>query len=190
MITIQDRLSTVILPLRMDNGEIMGTEKIGQGMMVIACILGMGLLTMFFSDAEKRQYNPNASVQSDVNAKSIAVKLQRNRQGHYVMTGKINNVDAEFLLDTGATDVVIPEALAKQFNLIRGRPQQARTANGIVTVYDTSIAELSIGAITLYNVSASINPAMAPPAILLGMSALEQVEFIQRGDSLTLRQIF
>jgi predicted aspartyl protease len=37
-------------------------------------------------------------------------------------------------------------------------------------------------------VRASINPAMPPPAILLGMSALTQVEFVQQGDSLTLRQ--
>jgi len=37
-------------------------------------------------------------------------------------------------------------------------------------------------------VRASINPAMQASQILLGMSALKQIEFIQRGDSLTLTQ--
>jgi aspartyl protease family protein len=62
------------------------------------------------------------------------------------------------------------------------------TANGPITVFETRISELSIGDITLFNVRASINPAMPPPQILLGMSALKQIEFVQRGDSLTLIQ--
>ncbi|HSG99608.1 MAG TPA: TIGR02281 family clan AA aspartic protease, partial [candidate division Zixibacteria bacterium] len=32
-------------------------------------------------------------------------------------------------------------------------------------------------------------PSMAGDTILLGMSALRQIEFTQRGDSLTLRQL-
>ncbi|MFT7219372.1 MAG: aspartyl protease family protein, partial [Candidatus Azotimanducaceae bacterium] len=35
---------------------------------------------------------------------------------------------------------------------------------------------------------ASINPGMTTGAILLGMSALGQIEFTQSGDTLTLRQ--
>ena len=106
------------------------------------------------------------------------------------MTGQINRQPVEFLLDTGATDVVIPEAIARQLNLRVGRPHLASTANGTITVYSTIIDELGIGDIILYNVRASINPAMRPPSVLLGMSALKQIEFIQKGDSLTLRQTF
>ena len=161
----------------------------GTGMMAIACILGMGLLTLFFSEAKEQQRNPNRSPTTLKNAQSLEVTLDRNRQGHYLVNGTINNRTAEFLLDTGATDVVIPAAMASEYGLRRGAPSIASTANGNITVYSTVLDQLKIGDITLYGVSASINPGMPPPAILLGMSALKQVEFTQRGETLTLRQL-
>ena len=126
--------------------------------------------------------------ESQVYAQSVEVPLKRNRQGHYLVTGEINSEPVEFLLDTGATDVVIPEDIARQLQLPYGRAGRAMTANGPVTVYQTVINELTIGAIRLFEVRASINPAMRSGEILLGMSALGQIEFIQSGDHLTLRQ--
>jgi aspartyl protease family protein len=168
--------------------EIMNTSKIGQGMFAIALILGIAMMTMFFGGELERQRNPNQNPESAMNAEAVEINLKRNRQGHYVVTGSINNRPVEFFLDTGATDVVVPAAMADKLLLKRGRPGQAMTANGTVTVYNTSIDQLKIGDIVLYNVKASINPGMAPPSILLGMSALGQVGFVQSGDSLTLRQ--
>ena len=162
----------------------------GQGMMTMAFIISIGMLTMFFSDVEQNQHNPNRTPTSQHTGEGAQVQLTSNRQGHYVVTGQINRQAVEFLLDTGATDVVIPEAVARQLGLRAGQPYRASTANGTVTVYSTFIDELKIGDITLYNVRASINPAMRPPSILLGMSALKQIEFIQVGDSLTLRQSY
>ncbi|MFP6809397.1 MAG: TIGR02281 family clan AA aspartic protease [Pseudomonadales bacterium] len=166
----------------------MKQSKLGQGMFAVAFILGIAMLTMFFGEVEKRQHNPNQNPDSVSTDQLIEVNLQRNRQGHYVVSGTINNRPVEFLLDTGATDVVVPAALADRLMLKRGRPGMAMTANGSVKIYATSIDQLKIGDIVLYNVKASINPGMAPPSILLGMSALGRIEFIQSGDSLTLRQ--
>ena len=166
----------------------MSTKKIGQGMFVTAFLLGIALLTVFFGDVEKRQRNPNQDPESVMLANSVEVDLKRNRQGHYVVPGAINNHPVELLLYTGATDVVVPEALADRLGLRRGRAGRARTANGTVTVYETNINQLAIGDIQLSNVRASINPSMPPPAILLGMSALGRVEFVQSGNSLTLKQ--
>jgi aspartyl protease family protein len=115
------------------------------------------------------------------------VYLQRSRGGHYMLRGAINGVQADFILDTGATDVVIPEELAEAAGLVAGYAGQAMTANGLVTVYGTRIAELDLGAIRLQDVRASINPALHDGTVLLGMSALRQIEFHQRGDQLTLR---
>ncbi len=157
-------------------------------MIAVACIIGMVLLTMYFDQMLERQRNPNQMPASRIADQMIEVQLDRNRQGHYVVSGTINGVPVEFLLDTGATDVVIPAALADTLGLTRGRPAAAMTANGMVTVYGTVIDQLSVGEIRLTNIKASINPGMAPPGILLGMSALRQIEFVHRGDSLTLRQ--
>lgn len=160
----------------------------GLGMLVASCVIGLGLLTLFFDDILGRQYNPNRRPASQLLVDGGAeVILQRNRQGHYVMTGRINDIRATFLLDTGATDVVISEALADRAGLPEGLPTQAMTANGVVTVYSTSVPVLEMGEIALYDVRASINPAMQNDTVLLGMSALRHVEFSQRGDTLTLR---
>lgn len=157
-------------------------------MMVVACILGLGAMTMFFSEVEEQRVNPNQAPSSMVSGNLVEVNLERNRAGHYVVTGTINDRPVDFLLDTGATDVVVPEQIAERLNLPRGPAGRAMTANGPVTIYNTTIDRLTIGDIVLRNVDASINPAMGNMAILLGMSALGQVEFTQRGDFLTLKQ--
>ncbi len=164
----------------------MDTNKTGQGMMVLAAVIGMAMLTYFFSGVEQRQHNPNMSPDSRLYDEQVEVPLKRNRFGHYVVTGEINGTAVEFLLDTGATDVVVPESLAKRLGLPYGRRGQAMTANGVVVIYDTNIRELNIGEIRLTNIDASINPSMEG-AILLGMSALGQIEFTQRGNTLTLK---
>lgn len=166
----------------------METKKAGQGMIAIGFILGIVVLTMFFSGVEEKQYNPNMSPQSLVHTNSVEVPLARNRQGHYVVTGMINDREVEFLLDTGATDVVVPEGTAKRLGLPYGRQGKAMTANGPITIWQTRIDRLRIGEIELNDISASINPRMGSGSILLGMSALGQIEFIQQGNTLTLRQ--
>jgi len=171
-----------------DNSEQKPGRHAGLGMLVISFALGIGLLTLFFDDMLGRQYNPNQrpNTQALQNGGAELV-LRRNRQGHYVMSGEISGEASIFLLDTGATDVVIPAELANNAGLRPGQAMRAMTANGLVTVYSTTIPELQLGEITLYDVRASINPAMQGDTVLLGMSALRQVEFTQRADTLTLR---
>ena len=65
----------------------------------------------------------------------------------------------------------------------------ASTANGRVKITLTEIATLTLGGITLQNVAANINPGMQGEQILLGMSALKQLEFTQRGETLILRTL-
>jgi len=162
-------------------------KKLGKGMWIATWIAGLLLLAMFFADQEKGWINPNQTPEfRTTQAGTHEVILQRNRQGHYIVSGNINGKGADFLLDTGATDVVVSGNIAKIYGLKRGHSSIASTANGNVTVYATRIDQLTVGNITLYQVPASINPGM-DDLILLGMSALKQVEFIQRGDTLTLK---
>jgi aspartyl protease family protein len=163
----------------------------GLGMLIAAFAIGLGLLTLMFDGFLDRQYNPNQQPISRASTDGgVEVVLQRNRQGHYVAGGEINNARATFLLDTGATDVVLSEDLARRAGLSRGAPMQAMTANGVVTVYSTVIDDLQLGDINLRGVRASINPAMSGDTVLLGMSALRQMDFIQRDGTLTLRQYY
>jgi aspartyl protease family protein len=171
-----------------DNNQQNPGRPAGLAMLIASFVIGLGLLTFYFDGLLNRQANPNQRPVSQVFTDGVVeVVLQRNRQGHYVAGGLINDARATFLLDTGATDVVIPESLARRANLQRGQAMQAMTANGVVTVYGTNVASLGLGDIVLRDVRASINPAMQGDTVLLGMSALRHVEFTQRGDTLTLR---
>lgn len=167
----------------------MDSTRTGQGMMTVAIVLGMVMLTWYFSGAEEKKRNPNLDPESHIFSHGIEVPLRQNKAGHYLVTGTINGREVEFLLDTGATDVVIPENTAKQLKLPYGRKGTAMTANGAVTIYQTRISQLDIGEIRLTDINASINPGMSSGAILLGMSALRQIEFTQQGKTLTLRQL-
>lgn len=164
-------------------------ERIGKGMIVVAWLLALGLLTLIFDGWLERARNPNrepTGISTDEGLREVA--LLRNRHGHYVATGRINGEPLEFLLDTGATTVSVPAGAARRLGLRPGAPQQVMTANGVVTVYATVLERVELGPLSLYNVRAHINPHMGGEAALLGMSFLKELEFTQRGDSLILRQ--
>lgn len=163
-------------------------RKIGIGMQAVAWLLLMALLVAYFSDLLDRQHNPNQRVDTLVDNGVREVTLQRNRFGHYVTSGTINGQPVVFMLDTGATGVAIPEAVANRLQLERGRPFRTQTANGVSTSWATRLDRVSVGDITLENVAAGITPGLAIDEILLGMSFLKHIEFTQRGDQLILRQ--
>ncbi len=172
-----------------DNSPQRATRTMGHGMMIAACILALGFLTLFFEGLLERRINPNSNPASRVGADGVReVILRQNLQGHYVTSGAINGRPVRFLLDTGATDVAIPMELATASGLAPGYQGRAATANGATVIYDTRIDELQLGDIRLQNVDASIVPNMRGDTILLGMSVLRQIEFSQQGGSLTLRQ--
>lgn len=164
-------------------------RRLGLGMQVMAWLVLMGLLVVYFSDLQDRQRNPNRNLDTLVAADGVReVVLQRNRYGHYVTSGEINGQPVVFMLDTGATGVAIPEAVARRLGLERGRPFRTQTANGLSTSWAVRLEQVSVGGITLENVAAGITPGLQIDEVLLGMSFLKHIEFTQRGDQLVLRQ--
>jgi len=165
------------------------THKIGKLFVWLTWIMAIVLLMFFFEDELDKQYNPNSQPKVSLNSSGQAeVILKQNMQGHYVVKGGINETSVTFLLDTGATQVSIPAHIADKLQLKSYGSYSVQTANGKVTVYKTKIDQLSIGNIFLYNVAAHINPAMKNDEILLGMSALKQLDFQQTGKQLILRE--
>jgi aspartyl protease family protein len=146
----------------------------------------LAMLTLYFNNYLDHQENPNASL-ALMSGSEPEVVLQRNKSGHYLAPGEINGERVRFLLDTGATTVSIPEALADRLGLERGRPLRSMTANGIVTVYQTSLDTVTLGGIRMHDVDAAINPGMHEGIVLLGMSFMEHLELTQRQGTLTLR---
>jgi aspartyl protease family protein len=165
------------------------TTRTGRYMLIMAWLGGLALLTLLFQDLLESQFNPNTRplIAESADGREQVI-LERNVQGHYVASGRINNLPVTFLLDTGATDVAVPEDLAERLRLQRMGGGISQTANGPVAVWQTILDEVTLGAITLNDVRASILPSMnGTDKVLLGMSFLKQLEFSQRGGQLTLQ---
>lgn len=163
-----------------------GEKRIGRGMLYVGWILILALLVWVFSDFEESRLNPNRNLSASATTTNEVV-LQKNIYGHYLFTGLANGKEVDFLLDTGASSVVFTEKQANELGLKKGFRMEVSTANGNISVYTTQLKTLRIGSIVLYDIEAAINPHMDGDA-LLGMSALGDLEWSQRGDQLTIRQ--
>jgi len=151
-------------------------------------LVALFALSYFFQDKIEKKFNPNQRLDSQAQHGRISVVLEQNAQGHYVLSGTINQQPVTFLLDTGATQVAIPAHLASTLGLRAGREQRVSTANGTIGVKATTIKQLTFGAITLNNLKGHLNPGMSDNTILLGMNALKQLELVQRNNTLTITQ--
>ena len=172
----------------MDN-EIKQQRKMSKAMIIGMWVILIGMLAMFFNNILQKDNNPNQQVHySEAASGQREVVLQRNRYGHYVATGKVNNQPVTFFLDTGATDISVPENIANRIGLKKGQPVIYNTANGPAKNYLTTLDSVSLGNISLHNLRASINPNVDSDEILLGMSFLKHLEFTQKGKTLTIRQ--
>ena len=163
-------------------------QRIGRVFMVLAWCAALFLATRFFAQWEARQQNPNVVVSSEQGEGFIEVKLVSNVQGHFVASGQINGQPVDFMLDTGATDVSVPADLAKRLKLEEGFGVTLSTANGLSQGYRTRIERLQLGDIVLRDVRALVAPGLHGDQVLLGMSALNKLEFTQRGGTMLLRQ--
>lgn len=164
-------------------------RRLGMKMTIAMWLVIIGLFAMFFQSWQEKQHNPNQNLSLNQGVDGTRqLTLQQNRAGHYVANGKINNIPVVFLLDTGASDVSVPENLAQKMGLERGRPMRYQTANGTITVYATRLNTVNLGGIVLRQVRASINPNMQGNEVLLGMSFLKYLEFTQRDNTLILKQ--
>jgi len=172
-----------------DPNDAQAIKRMGIGMQVLAWVALLALGVFFFSDVLEKQYNPNQSLETRHTSEGMAeVVLQRNKHGHYVTSGEINGEPVTFILDTGATGVALPAAVAQRLRLQPGRAFSTQTANGVAVSYAAILDQVSVGGIELRDVRASITPGLTTDEVLLGMSFLKHIEFTQRGDQLILRQ--
>lgn len=162
-------------------------RKTGLFMLAIAWILVFSGIYWFFDEWYQRQYNPNSSTALLANQSEVV--LQQNRAGHYVVQGVINGTSVTFLVDTGATQVAISEALANQLGVRQGGNVSVQTANGTVAGFSTRLEMVRIGTIEVHDVSALVAPGLEDDTVLLGMSFLKHVEFTQRNGKLILKPL-
>ena len=163
-------------------------SRAGTTMTVVAWIIFLVILFAGFDYLISQRINPNQSIVTTVNGYQKEIVLQRNSYGHYVSSGTINGHRVTFLLDTGASDIAIPESVANRIELSKGQTVVVKTANGNAKAYRTRLDSVAIGEIKLYDLNPTILPNITGDEILLGMNFLKHFEIIQKGRSLTIRQ--
>jgi len=105
----------------------------------------------------------------------------------YWAKGRINGNDVTFLIDTGASYIVMNKDQARELKIKRGNKKiQVSTATKIETAYQVTLDIVSVGDIELQNIPAIITTHKYPPYPLLGMSFLRHVEINQENEQMTL----
>ena len=120
-----------------------------------------------------------------------AIALPRASDGHYYVTAEVNGTKIKFLVDTGASDIVLSRVDAARiwFDLDKlAYLGSARTANGVVPIAYGRLKTIRLGNHLDQAVSVSINGGEMDKS-LLGMSYLGRfgrIEMTQ--DQLILRR--
>ncbi|MDJ0639568.1 MAG: TIGR02281 family clan AA aspartic protease [Paracoccaceae bacterium] len=149
------------------------------GMIFLGFVAGYGL----WEDVS-RDLVPRQAVLED----QSVIEVPRQGDGHFHLTLRLNGEPIEFLVDTGATDMVLSLADAERAGLDPDNLAflgSARTANGTVPTAFTRVDEVALGPVVFNNVRAAVNGGEMRGS-LLGMSFLSQFERLEIEDN-TLR---
>ena len=118
------------------------------------------------------------------------VLLPRAADGHYNLTLTIDGTDLRFMVDTGATGVVLSQHDARALGIDPDRLAylgEANTANGIVRTARVTLTDVRLGDITDPRLPAYVNDG-AMDGSLLGMEYLGRFRIEIDGDRMVLRR--
>ncbi len=131
------------------------------------------------------EFGPQQAVLED----GRLIEIPRGRDGHFHLTLELDGTGVDFLVDTGASDVVLTKGDAERIGLDLDDLAflgTARTANGEVRTAYTTIDDVSLGPVVFRNVGVSVNSGEMSGS-LLGMSYLDRFSRIEIiGDQMRL----
>ncbi len=129
-----------------------------------------------------------ATVESDADpnapAKDAPLVIGQGNGGHYFIDGAVNDNYLNFVIDTGATLVALPLALAVNAGVKCQKQALMRTGNGVTEGCSATIQKLRFGSFTLRYVEAVVMPNLSQP--LLGMNVLRQFRVEQDNGQMRL----
>ncbi len=105
-----------------------------------------------------------------------SLSVPQSFDGHYRVTLDINDVPVDFIVDTGASDLVLSRQDARRVGIDPDRLAylgRARTANGMVGMAGVRLDSVALGEAVDRNVPASVSDGEMPGS-LLGMSYLSR----------------
>lgn len=117
-----------------------------------------------------------------------SVTLPADSRGQFYADGMVNGAHMRFMVDTGATTVMLPASQARRLGIDyqHGQPGRMQTANGTAMAYRVVLDSVTVGDITAYDVDAVVAEATGLDVALLGMSFLNRTEMRRDGAYMTL----
>ncbi|RBP48291.1 retropepsin-like aspartic protease family protein [Arenicella xantha] len=118
------------------------------------------------------------------------VTLFVNDAGFFESDGSIDGKGIRFLVDTGASLVVLSSEQAERVGVdyLSGQMGYANTASGTAPMYSVELDEVSIGGIRINNVRAGVIVGNYPLKPLLGMTFLSRLNMNRTGNTMVLKR--
>jgi len=139
-----------------------------------------------FKDTLKQQFIPSHATQS-----ADGFEILRANDGHFHLTLEMNGQNVLFVVDTGASDIVLTQKDAERIGIKMDELAylgRAFTANGTVKTASTVVSRVVLGDVVDKDVRVSVNGGEMFGS-LLGMGYLNRFSEISiRGDRLILRR--
>lgn len=165
------------------------------GTLALALAVALGLwwvapspLGNLFGNADT---HPALSTSGRSSTPSVSVLIRRNLDGKFIAQGQINGIATAFLIDTGATAVMIKQTDAEKAGIDVSAltfTTPVQTANGTVYAAPVRIRQLTIGALHRDDLEALVAQPGTLNENLLGMSFLRRLaSYDLNGEFLTLR---
>jgi aspartyl protease family protein len=113
------------------------------------------------------------------------IVLEADAHGHYAAEMMVDGTRFPALVDTGATVVALPMAVAGQIGIFPGPEQftqRVSTANGELKVAPVRLSNVTLGPIRLHDVDAVVIPEGRLDKTLLGMSFLGRLKRFEIRD--------
>ena len=145
------------------------------GLIFLAVLAGYGL----WEDV-RRTVVPSQTVMASDNQ----VVIPRSPDGHFYLTLEVNDRPVRFMVDTGASDLVLSRRDAEKAGLDPASLAyfgRARTANGEVRTAPITLDSVALGPFTDRNIQASVNDGEMDGS-LLGMRYLDRWSRIEIGN--------
>lgn len=131
---------------------------------------------------KKRPVADPSSEKTDSSNPPVELSLKQNSAGHYNTDGSVNDKTINFVVDTGASFVALPESIAHSAMIYCDDKIRMETANGAVDSCTAKIKKLTFGPFQIKEVMAVLQPNLNQP--LLGMNVLQMFKIEQKAGEM------
>jgi len=140
---------------------------------------------------ESRATTPaQATTTPDAGNGFAGATLTRKADGHFYADARVNGATVRFLVDSGASAVILTRADAQRAGIMASPGEftaEAQSANGAVKLKPVTIDRIAVGPVAADSVVGAV-AEVGPPLSLLGQSFLARVKRVEiEGDAMRLR---